>query len=61
MQLTRRHVALAGAAAVATASLLLGSAAVAQSGDEAAVNAAIEALRKGDDGRGQDSTGRACC
>jgi len=46
MQLTRRHVALAGAAAVATASLLLGSAAVAQSGDEAAVNAAIEALRK---------------
>jgi hypothetical protein len=46
MQLTRRHVALAGAAAVATASLLLGPAAVAQSGDEAAVNAAIEALRK---------------
>jgi ketosteroid isomerase-like protein len=46
MQLTRRYVALAGAAAVATASLLPGSAAVAQSGDEAAVNAAIEALRK---------------
>lgn len=45
MQLTRRHVVFAGAT-LATASPLRGPVAVAQSGDEAAVNAAIEALRK---------------
>ena len=46
MQVTRRHVALAGAAAIATGNLLQSSATLAQSGDEAAVNVAIEALRK---------------
>ena len=46
MQLTRRHVALASAAAFAAASLVRSSTTVAQSSDEAAVNAAIEGLRK---------------
>ena len=45
MQLTRRHVALAGAIAFATVNLLSFRAA-AQGGEEAAVNAAIEALTK---------------
>ena len=45
MHLTRRHLALAGAIALATANLLSFRAA-AQSGEEAAVNAAIEALTK---------------
>ena len=46
MQLTRRHVAFASAAAFAAASLVRSSTTVAQSSDEATVNAAIEGLRK---------------
>ena len=45
MQLTRRHLALAGAIALVTANLLSFRVA-AQGGEEAAVNAAIEALTK---------------
>ena len=45
MQLTRRHLALAAAIALATANLLSFRVA-AQGGEEAAVNAAIEALTK---------------
>ena len=45
MQLTRRHLAIAGAIALAIVNLLSFRAA-AQSGEEAAVNAAIEALTK---------------
>jgi hypothetical protein len=46
MRLSRRNVAFAGALALGTSGLLSRSAAIAQSGEEAAVNQAIEALRK---------------
>ena len=47
MRLSRRNVAFAGALALGTSGLLGSpSAAIAQSGEEAAVNQAIEALRK---------------
>ncbi len=46
MTMTRRHLAVAGALALGTSVLLAGSASLAQSADEAAVNAAVEALRK---------------
>ena len=47
MRLSRRNVAFAGALALGTSGLLVSSsAAIAQSGEEAAVNQAIEALRK---------------
>jgi hypothetical protein len=46
MKFTRRDFAFTGATALAAASLLRSPAAVAQAGEEAAVNAAIEALRK---------------
>ena len=46
MQLTRRLLALAGVLAFATPSLMHGETAMAQSSDEAAVNAAVEALMK---------------
>ena len=47
MRLSRRNVAFAGALALGTSGLLGSpSAAIAQSGEEAAVNQAVEALRK---------------
>ena len=47
MRLSRRNVAFAGALALGTSGLLGNpSAAIAQSGEEAAVNQAVEALRK---------------
>ena len=46
MGITRRHMAVGGALALGAASLLRGTAAIAESADEAAVAAAIEALRK---------------
>ena len=46
MPLTRRHMTLAAGLALAAASQLPIAAAVAQSGEEAAVNDAVEALRK---------------
>ena len=46
MQFTRRHFALAGAFALGTASLSRSYTAMAQSGDETAVNGAVEVLRK---------------
>jgi len=46
MHVTRRNLAVAGALALGTSSLLRGSAVLAASADEAAVNQAVEALRK---------------
>jgi hypothetical protein len=49
MKLTRRdlgHLAFAGAVALGTSSLLLSHPSLAESGDEAAVNQSVEALRK---------------
>ena len=46
MRLSRRNVAFAGVLALGTSALLNPSAAIAQSGEEAAVNQAVEALRK---------------
>jgi ketosteroid isomerase-like protein len=46
MRLTRRHLAIAGAAALATANLLHNSAVHADAADEAAVKENVEALRK---------------
>src|SRR5277367_249111 len=45
MQLTRRNLAIAGAFALSLPSLLFGSPAFAESGDEAAVKQNVEALR----------------
>jgi len=47
MELSRRHLAAAGALALGASSLLQHSPALAESGDEAAVKQAIETLRKG--------------
>jgi ketosteroid isomerase-like protein len=46
MRFTRRHLALAGALALGTSSLLLSPPSAAQSTDEASVVQAVEALRK---------------
>ena len=46
MSITRRHLAVAGVLALGGVGLLRGSAAVAESADEAAVAQAVEALRK---------------
>ena len=46
MHVTRHDLAVAGALALGTSSLLRGSAVLAASADEAAVNQAVEALRK---------------
>jgi ketosteroid isomerase-like protein len=46
MNVTRRNLAIAGAAALGAASLLRGSAALTDASDEAAVKDAVEALRK---------------
>jgi hypothetical protein len=46
MQVTRRNLAVAGVLALGASSLLHGTAVVAESGDEAAVNQAVDALRK---------------
>ncbi len=46
MHVTRRNLAIAGAAALGTASLLRGSAVLADASEEAAVKDAVEALRK---------------
>ncbi len=46
MHVTRRNLALAGAMAVGAASLLRGTAALAEASDEAAVKDNVEALRK---------------
>jgi ketosteroid isomerase-like protein len=46
MQVTRRNLAIVGAAALGTASLLGGSAVLADASDEAAVKDSVEALRK---------------
>jgi ketosteroid isomerase-like protein len=46
MTMTRRHLAVAGALALGTSALLASRASLAESADEAAVNAAVEALRK---------------
>ena len=46
MQFTRRHLTLAGAFALGISSLSRSRNAVAQSGDETAVNGAVEVLRK---------------
>jgi ketosteroid isomerase-like protein len=46
MHVTRRNLALAGAVALGSASLLRGSAALADASDEAAVKASVEAWRK---------------
>jgi ketosteroid isomerase-like protein len=46
MKFTRRHLGFAGALALGASSLLRSGSAVAQAGDEAAVNQAVEALRK---------------
>jgi ketosteroid isomerase-like protein len=46
MRVSRRNLAVAGALALGTSSLLHNSAAYAEVGDEAAVNQAVEALRK---------------
>jgi ketosteroid isomerase-like protein len=46
MDVTRRNLAVAGVLALGTSSLLHSTAVVAESSDEAAVNQAVEALRK---------------
>ena len=46
MHVTRRNLAVAGVLALGTSSLLHSTAVVAESSDEAAVNQAVEALRK---------------
>ena len=46
MHVTRRDLAVAGALALSTSTLLRSSAALAESADEAAVNRAVDALRK---------------
>jgi ketosteroid isomerase-like protein len=46
MYVNRRHLGLAATLSIAVASLLPNSGVLAQSGDEAAVNEAVEALRK---------------
>jgi ketosteroid isomerase-like protein len=46
MQVTRRNLAIVGAAALGTASLLGGSAVLADASDEAAVKDSVETLRK---------------
>jgi ketosteroid isomerase-like protein len=46
MKFTRRHIALAAGLSLGAASLLPIGVGIAQSGDEAAVNEAVEALRK---------------
>lgn len=46
MQITRRDLAVAGALALGVPSLLLGSPALAEAGDEAAVRQNVEALRE---------------
>ena len=46
MHVTRRNLAVAGVLALGTSSLLHSAAVVAESSDEAAVNQAVEALRK---------------
>src|SRR5271169_7031717 len=46
MDVTRRNLAIAGALALGAASLLGGSAVLADAADEAAVKASVEALRK---------------
>jgi hypothetical protein len=46
MQVTRRNLAVAGVLALGASSLLHGTAVVAESSDEAAVNQAVDALRK---------------
>lgn len=48
MQITRRDLAVAGALALGVPSLLLGSPALAEAGDEAAVRQNVEALLKAD-------------
>ena len=46
MEITRRHLAAAGALALGTASLLRSASSSAESADQAAVDKAVEALRK---------------
>jgi hypothetical protein len=46
MDVTRRNLAIAGAAALGAAGLLRGSAVLADASDEAAVKDSVEALRK---------------
>ena len=46
MEITRRHLAAAGALALGTASLLRSASSSAESADQAAVDTAVEALRK---------------
>ena len=46
MDVTRRNLAIAGAVALGSASLLRGSAAFADASDEAAVKDSVETLRK---------------
>jgi hypothetical protein len=52
MHVTRRNLAVAGVLALGTSSLLHSAAVVAESSDEAAVNQAVEPLRKSAAGGG---------
>ena len=47
MDLSRRNLMVAGAMTLGSSTLLLGGSAAAQAGDEAAVTAAVETMRKG--------------
>jgi hypothetical protein len=52
MEITRRHLAAAGALALGTGSLLQSASSAAESADQGAVDKAVEIAEKGFDGEG---------